>query len=481
MLLVCAGVTTAIARDAVADNRGATAAPEVPTAASAVPKSRDAGVSPVPSPTEPQAPTTAQNGGPLVGSQGTTSAEPESDPDSNGESALPVDLAHALALAERGAPELLTAEAQRSGLSDLRDAAHRGLHRPPRLEIAMGPRRQPGGGSLGMDASVGVFQEFSLGRYGSHLSAYVEAANERANQNIDRVRRDARVRAHLAWLDALQARELIRLRQSALAEAREIQRVAEARLAAGRTSPGEAALARALVGSAEAAVLAAQGDMTQADATLRHVCGIELHRPLLVVGPLEPPPSLIDEEAVRHTVLRSAPDLRTARAHAVALEKSAQLGRAQSKPHLELGPSVTREGTGDWVFMGHLRMPLPGIDPAAADNAERSLAAHVAHSEVRVLEQAVLRDTELILHEREHALKTKNTLQAGTIEPAQLAAREAQLQYEAGRLDLVSVITTRRELYDALERWTVATVDVQRADAQLSRYYFVEARKGGAK
>jgi cobalt-zinc-cadmium efflux system outer membrane protein len=332
-----------------------------------------------------------------------------------------------------------------------------------------------------MDATVGIFQEFSLGQYGRRLSAYAEAAGERANQNLDRVRRDARVRAHLAWLDARQARELIKLRQLALVEAREILRVAEARLAAGRTSPGEAALARAIVGSSEAAVLAAQGDMTQADATLRHVCGIELHQPLVVDGILEPPPLAVDEAAVHDAVLREAPDLRTARAHATALERAAELGRSQSKPYLELGPSVTREGTGDWVIMGHLRMPLPGIDPAAADNAERRLQAHVARSDVQVLEQAIIRDAELILHEREHALKTKNTLQMGTIEPAQIAAREAQLQYEAGRLDLVSVITTRRELYDALERWMIATVDVQRADAQLSRFYLVAMKKRGSK
>jgi outer membrane protein TolC len=236
-----------------------------------------------------------------------------------------------------------------------------------------------------------------------------------------------------------------------------------------------------LVGSAEATVLAAQGDITRADAHLRHVCGILLHRPLDIEGTLDAPPLDFDEQAIRDRILRVAPDLNAARAQANALKQSAVLGSASSKPHLELGPSVTREGTGDWMFLGHLRMPLPGIDPAAADNAERHLQARIATANVGVLEQAILRDVEVSLHEREHALKTRDLLQQGSIEPAKIAAHEALLQYEAGRSDLVSVITSRRELYDALERWIQAAVDVQRADARLERFIVPESRQKGRK
>jgi outer membrane protein TolC len=124
-------------------------------------------------------------------------------------------------------------------------------------------------------------------------------------------------------------------------------------------------------------------------------------------------------------------------------------------------------------------MPLPGVDPAAADNAERALIAKVATAQVSVLERVVLRDVELALHERNQALATRDLLKLGAIEPARLAVREAQLQYEVGRSDLVSVITSRRELYDALERWTKAAIDVQRADAHLERFLLPESRQKG--
>jgi hypothetical protein len=276
---------------------------------------------------------------------------------------LTIDLPMAIRLAEMHAPELLGPEAERLGVSGFRAAADRSLHRPPRLEVSMGPRHVPGVGRLGMDATLGMFQEFSTGRYGAELDRYA-------------VRRDARVRASLAWLDALEARELLSIRQRAVAGAKEILRIAEARLAAGRSSPGEAALAQSLVGTAEAAVLSAEGTITTADATLRHVCGVELHRRMHIAGELELPAADIDEDSLRNRVRDVAPDLVAARALAASVEQAAKLGRAYSRPYLELGPTVTREGTGEWVVLGHVRMPLPGVDPAAADNAERHCGDH---------------------------------------------------------------------------------------------------------
>lgn len=402
-------------------------------------------------------------------------------PDVEPRIALRLDLQDALRLADTRAPELAVALAERSGVSAIRQTADRRLHRPPTVEVTVGPRRPSGGGNLGVDASVGIYQEFSLGGYGKRLSEYADATQVRADSNFEVVRRDARVRAYLAWLDALQARELLKLRLDALKEIREVLRIAEARLAAGRSSPGEAALARALVGSAEASVLAARRDISQIDTLLRHVCGIEPHRPLEITSVLDTPSRVIDETTIKTQVLRVAPDLTAARARANALNHSVALGRAASRPFLEIGPTVTREGNGDWLFLGNVRMPLPGIDPAAVDNAERHLEAHVAASQVSVLEQAVLRDVELSLLEREHALTARELLLRESVVPSKLAAREALLQYEAGRSDLVNVITARRELYDALERWITAAIDVQRADARLERYLELDSQKKGRK
>lgn len=402
----------------------------------------------------------------------------------NGEKAttpMAVGLDAAVRLAERHAPELIGPEAEIRGAAELGSAAGRILHRPPRVEMSAGPHLLPGGGQIGVDATIGIFQEFSTGRYGAELDRYSTTVRQRAESHREAVRRDARVRASLAWFDALEARELVAIRQRAVAGAKEIQRIAEARVLAGRSSPGEAALARSLVGSAEAAVLSAEGMITTADATLRHVCGIDLHRPLIIRGELELPPSFIDEQSLRSHVRQVSPDLLAARAQATSAEQAVRLGRAQSRPHVEIGPTVTREGNGEWLVLGHFRMPLPGVDPAAAENAERHQMAELARAAVGIAEQAVLRDVEIALHEREHALRVRDLLKSGSIVPAESAAREAELHYEAGRSDLISVIAARRELYDALEKWTQAAVDVRRADARLERYIAMTFRQKGSR
>jgi outer membrane protein, heavy metal efflux system len=418
---------------------------------------------------------------PMTGAAGTTQASWPVSSKTTEPGDMMVDLATAIRLAEQRAPELLGPEAERIGVAGFRTAADRTFHRPPRIEVSVGPRYIPGSGGsrMGVDTTLGVFQEFSTGHYGAELERYATSVRQRAETHHDAVRRDARVRAYLAWLDALEARELLVVRSRAVEGTREILRIAEARLAAGRSSPGEAALAQSLVGSAEAAVLSAEGSITVAYATLRHVCGIALHRPMQIVGALELPSVSIDEDSLRNHVQDVAPDLVAARAQAVSAEQSAKLGRAHSRPHIELGPTVTREGTGEWAFLGHLRVPLPGVDPAAADNAERQLTAHLARAAVGIAEQAILRDVEIALHEREHAIRVRDLLRLASIAPAERAAREAQLQYEAGRSDLVSVIAARRELYDALEKWTRAAVDVRRAEARLERYTAMELQQKG--
>lgn len=392
---------------------------------------------------------------------------------------LRLDRATAVRLAETRAPEVIGAEAEVRGVAGFRRAADRGLHRPPRIEVSAGPRHVPGGGRLGVDASVGIFQEFSTGQYGKELDRFAASTKVRADSHLEATRRDARVRASLAWLDALEARAILVIRKRSVEGAKEILRIAQARVAAGRSSPGEAALAQSLLGSAEAAVLAAEGSITVADANLRHVCGIELHRPLQVTGTLDAGADSIHEESLRAHVRDSSPDLLAAKAEASTAEQAARLGRASSRPFLDLGPSVTRESTGEWLVLGHVRLPLPGIDPAAADNAERQLLAHMARAEAGVTEQAVLKNVEIDLHEREHAIRVRDLLKTGSIEPAERAAREAELQYEAGRTDLVSVIAARRQLYDAHERWTQAATDVQRAEARLERYVAVTQLQKG--
>lgn len=406
----------------------------------------------------------------LAWAQGAGAGSVPQRPNQQTEAGLKLGLQAAMTMAERNAPELREPAAERQSVDGFKSAANRLVHRPPRATLSLGPRRLAGGGQLGWDATIGVYQELSLGGYGRQLEGYAQAVEQRAHSNLAAVQRDAKVRAGLFWVDARAAREILAIRKDALGGAEATLRVAEARAAVGKSSPAEAALARALLGSVEASVLSAQGDITVADAQLRYVCGIELHDPIEVVGSIQSSAHPIDENAVRQRALAEAPDLIALRAHARLLDRSVGLGRAQSKPHIELGPSVTREGTGDWIVTGNLSLPLPGVDPYAAENAQRVLEANLAKARSTVAEQAVLREVEIALHEREHALNLRDSLLKGTVEPSQAAVREYQIQYEVGRIDLTTLLAARRELLSARERWAAASADVIRAEVRLLRW-----------
>lgn len=323
---------------------------------------------------------------------------------------------------------------------------------------------------MGWDATIGLFQELSLGGYGRHLESYALAIDQRAQSNLAAVQREAKVRAGLYWIDARAAREVLAIRKDALEGAEATLRVAESRSAVGKSSPAEAALAHALLGSVEASVLSALGDITLADAQLRYVCGIALHEPIEIEGDIQHDAHPINEDEVHQRVLSEAPELQALRAHALLLERGAELGKSQSKPHIEIGPTITHEGTGDWIVLGNLSVPLPGVDPYAAENAQRTLEANVAKARFTVAEQVALREVEIALHEREHALSLRESLLKGTVEPSQVAVREYQIQYEVGRIDLTTLLAARRELLSARERWAMAAADVLRAEVRLLRW-----------
>ena len=55
------------------------------------------------------------------------------------------------------------------------------------------------------------------------------------------------------------------------------------------------------------------------------------------------------------------------------------------------------------------------------------------------------------------------------IGPAREALRQTLAQYEAGNGDTATVLSARRELLLAEERWAEAAADVRRADVRLMR------------
>ena len=380
-----------------------------------------------------------------------------------------LDLDTTLRLAQTRSPELAAGRAAVRSSANVEKVGRSALQRPPRVELSAGPRYRGVSREYGLDATLALWQDFSLGGYGSARESYAQAYGAEAQKRLDVARREAAAQAGLAWIDARLAREIERIRRGSLNDARELLRIAKARVRVGQSAPSEEALASSLLGSARARLLMAEGRRVSADAELCYLLGLPPEQPLETVGALDAPDLRVDAQATHRRALLAHPGLVAARARAETRERAAGLALSAGKPFLSVGPSVTREGTGDWIVQGRVAFPLQIVNPNALEAAQARSEAAVARAQVSRARARLERDLRLALHERKHAREARDALATGAVVPAREALRQAKLQYEVGSAELPLVLGARRELDRAQERWAEAAADVRRSDVQLMR------------
>ncbi|MBK7582531.1 MAG: TolC family protein [Myxococcales bacterium] len=391
-----------------------------------------------------------------------------------------MDLADAMRRAERHAPALGPRRAAVQSTRGLARAAVQKLSVPPRIEIEVGPRFRSNPSRVGVDATLGLWQDLPLGGVGSARRRWAAAVGGEADARLVVTVHDARAEAALSWIDMRLARELEGIRRESLEHAQSIAKVAGARVRAGSVPPSEEATAKALAGRARTDVIDAEGRAFVAETALRHLTGTQTQN-IEVVGPLD----VADRPLALPQLLAAAragqPDVLAADAAALRGERAVEMTRALGKPSLALGPSVTREATGDWIVLARAAFPLPLVSPAAVETARARAEASVQRAEARHARAALERELDLALHERQHARELRDALREGVIGPAREALRQSLAQYEAGSIDTASVLAARRELLGAQERWAEAAADVRRADIRLMRLMGRDPRELGAK
>jgi outer membrane protein TolC len=383
--------------------------------------------------------------------------------------AIIVDLTTAVRLARTRSPSLAPSRAALSATSAIADAAEVSLPTPPRVEFQAGPRIQHGALPVGAEVTIAAWQDISLGGFGAARRELSTSLAREAGAGVTVAEWDAAARAAFAWTDARLAAELERIRNEALKYAEELRRVAELRVQSGRSDAGEEALARAVVGSARAAVLDAEGRRFSAESELRFSTGLSATTRLEVSGEFDASDELLDIDALLAQARTAQPDMALARASADRRSRSADLSLAAGKPILALGPLVTHEGTGDWIVEARVSLPLPFFNPAAFDSAHARSDALVAQASAQ--EQRLRLETEIRIafHEREHARAVRDALRDGALSPARAALDIASKQYAAGSAELPIVLSARRELLDAEQRLVEAVADVRRTDVRLAR------------
>lgn len=366
-------------------------------------------------------------------------------------------------------PGVIPARVAQSEASRLRNAVDLSISHPPRIGIELGRRHVSAPSvSNGVDVTASLWQDLSLGGYGSARRSYADAVADRAKAHAEMVRREALSRSLNAWVDARYGRELLKLRQESSTAAEELLRIAELRVKAGTAPPAEASLARAVVGAAHAAVLAAEGTVIDADAELRYSLALSPDAALNPVGELTATDDReIDEPGSIELAQRNHPSVHQAKASAQTAEQYAEVFAAAGRPFLGVGLSYTREATGDRIIGGAVSIPLPLVNPNVLESSSMRAEAAVGRATVTDVQASVAREVRQAIHERHHARQVREELGTQAVVPGRQAVRELTRRYEAGAIELSTVLAARREILLAEEGFLAAAADVNRADIRL--------------
>ena len=383
-----------------------------------------------------------------------------------GAAAVVLDVPTVRHRAENVGPGVQAARVARAEADRTRSAVSVPLTHPPRVGVDIAHRSYPGG--RGMDITGSVWQDFSLGGYGSARQDYAAALAGRSTANAELARRDAIARAMNAWVEARYGRDLLVVRKESLAAAEQLLKMAEARVRAGTAPPAEIALARSVVGSARALVLAAEGMIIEADGELRYAVALPPDQQLEPVGSLVNTDDRdVDEAKTIALAQANHPMVLVARAQAEASDRSADVFAAAGKPFIGVGLSYTREAAGDRILGAAVSIPLPFVNPNVLESSTLRGEAAVGRVHVRDLQAQVAREVRQAVHERYHAREVREELRVGALVPGREALREITRRYEAGAVELANMLAARREVLLAEEAYLASAADVQRADVRL--------------
>jgi outer membrane protein TolC len=361
--------------------------------------------------------------------------------------------------AERG-PAVREARAPTSGLAAIHDATGGVISYAPRVNAFAG--RRTGGFGSGFEVGGSLTQDLSLHGLGGARRETATAIARTMRSDVESARLEGAAKALLAWIDLLEAQQLMRLRAIARADATEIARVANARVSRGVAMPAEASLAAAEVGASLLGEQDAEGRLFEVRAALKLALGLPQATNVAAVGDLE-----TDDGANEPSPPRREHPVEIAAQSQIALAQAdAKLARAYASPALGVGVNYAREGTGEQYITGALSVPLPILDPTRFDAARHNTTVLTAEARALRVHDVLAHDVTVTAHERAHTREVRDTLRTMVLVPLREAVRLARAGYQAGTQDATGLLVVRQRLVLAEEQLGRAAADVKRADVR---------------
>ena len=338
-------------------------------------------------------------------------------------------------------------------------AISRGALRQTRLLInpeaeAEAPAAFSGGALDRYEARVSQEMEWA-GQRGLRVDA-AELGVRRAESDVRHARRDLLADVSRAFYAAVAARRRADVAQEVLALNERLAVAVQIQADEGEISVLEANLAGIEVGRTRARLLAARRLATTAELALSRLLGLPPGTPIsLIASDTIASAGSLDPDSLVADALRARSDLAARRAESEQADVLARLARREAIPNVRVGGLAGRDESTDAMDFGVVvALPLPlwnrnqGLieqRDAEARRAELQLEA----AELRIRTE-VLEAWNRYVAAREEAL----LLREQVLGPAHANQALLTAAYEAGRIDLPTLVLLRNQLLDAeLDYW----------------------------
>lgn len=377
-----------------------------------------------------------------------------------------LSLLQSLEEAEARSPAIIAARARvAASLARIQQA---GVRSNPELSIEVENFLGTGelAGLKSLETTIAVNQRLDLfgRRRSAVIAAQAQLAAERLRLGIARADLAQAVREQFAR--AITARERLRIATENEALTREVARISEILVDAGREPPLRALRARSAVAQARAELEAARAEEAASRGTLASLFGVT-EPPASVAGSLlDLQPRIVNPE--------ESLEVRLARAERLSAEAQVgvQLASSRLDPAVGLGVRHVRD-IGDVGLVGGVSLPLPVFDRnrgniaaarAEVRAAEANLAAVTANARVRARNS---------LTNVQAAAARVAALEQSAVPEAAEALRLTQLSYREGRATLLELLDAQNAyrvaqtgLVEARLAQALATAELGRVAAQ---------------
>jgi outer membrane protein len=284
---------------------------------------------------------------------------------------------------------------------------------------------------------------------------------------------------------ALAARESRAAAVTALAEAEQNLRAANARIASGAATRSDSLRAIIAVGNQQLAVLTAENELQNANAGLTRLVGTPFIVTAAESDTMLTPVSVDSVELAR--LLESSPAMQAARASVAAAGAAVRSSRTDYWPSISTSYGITNNFTDTSFALWHARTPQnKSFSLSMSVPIFNGLGREETVQRAKITEmnaRATLRDAELLSQQQLvqylgqlRLAQARIAIQQASLEAAQEDLRVQQQRYSLGASTQLELLTTQTQLNSARYNLVNARYQVRIAKAQLEQLIGREIR-----